>query len=73
MFSNAAATVTFSDDWETEEPTQIETAPVRLAPIPDWQDHTGTWAAVSDAELRRVFACGDDPTVTCRDLPAVRL
>jgi hypothetical protein len=73
MLSNtAAATVTFSDDWDAEEPTQVEQAPVHLAPIPDWQDRTGTWAAIDDADLRRVFALGDDPTSTLRDLPAVR-
>ena len=72
MLTNTAATVTFSDDWDAEEPTEVETRPLRLAPIPDWQDRTGTWYAVNDADLRRVFALGDDPTATCRDLPVVR-
>lgn len=72
LTNTAAATVTFSDDWDAEEPTQVETAPVRLAPIPDWRDGTGTWAAINDADLRRVFALGDDPTATSSDLPVVR-
>lgn len=73
MLTNAAATVTFSDDWDAEEPTEIERRPLRAAPIADWRDRTGTWT-VTDEELRQAFqALGDDPTATCRDLPVVRL
>jgi hypothetical protein len=70
--NTAAATVTFSDDWDAEEPTVRDAAPARLARISDWQDRTGTWT-VSDEELRLAFqSLGEDPTATCRDLPVVR-
>jgi hypothetical protein len=72
LTNTAAATVAFSDDWDAEEPTQVERQPLRAAPIADWRDRTGTWT-VTDEELRLTFqSLGDDPTATCRELPVVR-
>ncbi len=71
MGTNTAA-ATFSDDWDSEEPTVLE----RFDRLPGSTlppARTGTWAAISDEELRRVFTLGDDITSTLRDLPAVRL
>lgn len=65
----AAGVVTFSDDWDSEEPTAVDHQPTTFGRIVDWSDHTGTWTAVRDEDLRRIFVSGDDPTVTCRDMP----
>jgi hypothetical protein len=69
MVTNDTAPVTFSDSWDTEEPTVVECELPTPAGIADWQDHTGTWTAFRDEDLRRVFTCGDDPTETSAELP----
>jgi hypothetical protein len=69
MVTNSSPPVVFSDDWDTEEPTVTECELPTPAGIADWQDHTGTWTAVRDEDLRRVFCVGDDTTETSSELP----
>jgi hypothetical protein len=72
MLNDTTAAATFSDDWDSEEPTVLDRDDLRcFAPTAYLLATPGNWNALDDAAIRAVLNASDDLTATSGEMPAV--